>query len=250
MHISVIYTLLSVVLVSLVSFIGALTLFLNREKVQSLLTMFLGLSVGTLLGASILHLLPQALEKNGDYNNNVGILILLGVIVFFALDNLIHWHHSHHFSTTEKPNVAFLNVFGDGLHNFMDGLIIAGSYMISIPLGITTTIAVIIHEIPQELADFGVLIYSGMKTGRALLLNFYSAAIAIVGAIIGLVFGAESDVFLKLILPFGTGAFIYIGCSNLIPELMGKKIALKNRLSNMLFICIGLVIMYLLVFLE
>ncbi len=249
-----VFAIASVVLVSLVSFVGAVTLFLNRERVKTILTVFVGLSVGTLLGGAIFHLLPEALEKNGGYSYGLGFLILLGVIVFFALDNLIHWHHSHNLpekhSVTEKPNVAFLNFFGDGVHNFMDGLIIAGSFMISIPLGITTTLAVILHEIPQELADFGVLIYSGLKTGRALMLNFYSATLAILGASIGLLFGSQSDIFLKLILPFGVGSFIYIGCSNLIPELIGTKVPLKNRIFNMLFIITGLVIMYLLVFLE
>ena len=182
------------------------------------------LSAGTLFGDAFLHLLPEAVEESG-FTLTISLTLLAGVITFFTIEKLIHWNHCHisngdHKHAKSHPStIAPLNIIGDAVHNFMDGLIIAGSYMVSIPVGIATTIAVILHEIPQEMADFGVLLYSGSSRRRALWFNFLSAVMAVLGAAVGLIIGESSKTFQEILLPFAAGGFLYIAGSNLIPEL-------------------------------
>jgi zinc and cadmium transporter len=249
----ILYTIISVIVVSLISLIGAATL-LKKYKSDKFLLMLVSLSAGTLFGGAFLHLLPEAVEMNG-FGLKISLLLLAGVVVFFLLEKFIHWHHCHppekHLKAkhSHKSNaIAPLNLFGDAIHNFLDGLIIAGSYLISVPAGIATTVAVIFHEVPQEIADFGVLLYSGLSKWKALLLNFASAAVAIVGAIIGLILGSKSAMFVELILPFAAGGFVYIAGSNLIPELH-KECELKDSLWHFLMLIIGILIMVALLFL-
>jgi len=166
----------------------------------------------------------------------------------------VHLHHHHTISTKKKKDkgtshIAPLNLVADGMHNFLDGLIIAGSYLVSIPAGIATTIAVILHEVPQEIADFGVLLYSGLSKTRALLLNFLSATVSIFGAIIGLVIGSSSQEFILSLLPFAAGGFIYIAGSNLIPELH-KEYNLKDSFLHLFALVLGIGIMVSLLFLK
>ena len=250
------YTIISVIVVSLVSFVGIITLFFRKKKIDSLLLILVSISAGTLFGGAFFHLIPEAVEESGSFSVSISFLILAGIIIFFLLDKLIHWKHSHtessliHTTKENKPSMAYLNLLGDGFHNFLDGLIIAGSYLVSIPTGIATTIAVVIHETPQEIADFGVLMYSGLSKWKALLFNFFSATLAIAGAIVGLILGTQSEIFMVAIVPFAGGAFIYIAGSNLIPELLRKNHGLKILLQQFLAFVVGIIIMYGLLFLE
>ncbi len=237
---TILYTIVSVTIVSLVSFVGIITLFFRKKKIERLLLTLVSISAGTLFGGAFFHLIPGAVEESGSFSVSISFLILAGIVIFFLLDKLIHWGHSHtessliHTTKENKPSMAYLNLLGDGLHNFLDGLIIAGSYLVSIPTGIATTIAVVIHETPQEIADFGVLMYSGLSTWKALLFNFFSATLAIVGAIVGIILGVRSEVFIGAIMPFAGGAFVYIAGSNLIPELLRKNYGLKILLQQFL----------------
>lgn len=244
----ILYTLISVLLVSLVSLIGIATLFWKKKNQDEFLLLLVSLSAGTLFGGAFLHLLPEAVEKSG-FTLQISLLLLAGVLIFFLLEKFIHWHHCH--TPTEQvskhlahhpTHLAPLNLLGDGLHNFIDGLVIAGSYFVSIPVGIATTIAVIVHEIPQEFADFGVLLYSGLSKSRALFFNFLSAALAIIGAVVGLFIGVRSETFVHLILPFAAGGFVYIAGSNLIPELH-KECGLKDSFWHFFVLVIGILIM-------
>jgi len=250
------YTIISVIVVSLVSFVGIITLFFRKKKIDRLLLILVSISAGTLFGGAFFHLIPEAVEESGSFSVSISFLILAGITIFFLLDKLIHWRHSHtessliHTTKENKPSVAYLNLLGDGFHNFLDGLIIAGSYLVSIPTGIATTIAVVIHETPQEIADFGVLMYSGLSKWKALLFNFFSATLAIVGAIVGLILGTQSEIFIAAIVPFAGGAFVYIAGSNLIPELLRKNHELKILLQQFLAFIVGIIIMYGLLFLE
>jgi len=264
---TILYTILSVILVSLVSFVGVFSFSLNILRQKKILLFLVSLSAGTLFGSVFFHLLPEIVEEQ-SYTLFIGTLILLGILTFFILEKVIHWHHCHgHFlqnkkhthhtphlehnskQTSNKENIAWLNLCGDGLHNFMDGLVIAGSYLISIPTGIATTLAVVIHELPQEFADFGVLIYSGFSTKKALFLNFLSAFVAILGAIVGLFFASKSPFFLNLILPFTAGGFLYIAGSNLIPELH-KDCTATESFWHFVALVIGMLLMFALTFLE
>lgn len=251
----VVYTLLSVFIVSLISLIGVFSLFFKRSNEKIFLLVLVGLSAGALFGDAILHLLPQAVQENG-FTPLISLYVLLGVIVFFILEKLVHWHHCHGLPASEThkghehpKHIATMNLVGDALHNSLDGFIIAASYLVSIPLGIATTIAVILHEVPQEIADFGILLYSGLTKKKALLYNFLSAATAILGAIFGLILGSKSSLFVSVMVPFSAGAFLYIAGSNLIPELQ-KEVSLKQSALHVLAMIVGIAIMVGLLFLE
>jgi len=247
------YTIVSVIIVSLVSFVGIITLFFNKKKIENLLLALVSVSAGTLFGSAFFYLIPGAVEKEGSFSISISFLILTGITIFFLLDKLIHWKHHHAESslihTGEKSHsMAHLNLIGDGFHNFLDGLIIAGSYLVSIPTGIATTISVVIHEVPQEIVDFGVLTYSGLSRWKALFFNFLSAILAIVGAIVGIIFGAQSETFIRIVVPFAAGAFIYIAGSNLIPELLRKNHELKTLIQRFIAFIVGIALMYGLLF--
>lgn len=256
MVMTTLYTIISVIIVSLVSLVGIITLFFRKKKIELLLLTLVSISAGTLFGGAFFHLIPEAVEESGSFSVSISFLILAGIIIFFLLDKLIHWKHSHtesslmHITKENKPSMAYLNLLGDGFHNFLDGLIIAGSYLVSIPTGIATTIAVVIHETPQEIADFGVLMYSGLSKWKSLLFNFFSATLAIAGAIVGLILGAQSEIFTTAIVPFAGGAFVYIAGSNLLPELLRKNHGLKISLQQFLAFIVGIVVMYGLLFIE
>ncbi|MFA4833949.1 MAG: ZIP family metal transporter [Patescibacteria group bacterium] len=237
------YTFLSVIIVSLLSFIGALSLALNPEKLKKITIFFVSLSAGTLLGDSFIHLLPE-MVKEKDYSPSVWLWVLGGIIVFFILEKIVCWRHCHIPTSIEHPHhLGPMNLIGDGLHNFIDGLVIAGSFLINPPLGLATTLAIVAHEIPQEIGDFGVLIHAGYSRAKALLFNFCSALLAVFGALIALLVGPQTENFSAFIIPFTAGGFIYIATADLIPELK-KESRFWQSLSQLLSILLGLGIMF------
>ena len=254
------YAIISVIIVSLVSIIGVITLSLGEKRLHKILLILVSLSAGTLMGGAFLHLLPEAVGEQG-FTLTVSFSILAGVLVFFLMEKWIHAHHyeplPHELSHLQhephvylhKEHIGFLTLVGDGMHNLIDGLVIAGAYLVSIPAGVATTIAVVLHEVPQEMADFGVLLYSGFSKWKALFYNFLSAATAILGAIIGLVLGARSEAFVLIILPFAAGGFIYIAGSTLIPELH-KECGWKESLWHIIAFIVGIALMWGILLLE
>jgi zinc and cadmium transporter len=254
----VIYTILSVILVSLVSLVGIVSLLLKKD-LKNYLLILVSLSAGTLFGGAFLHLLPEAVEING-FTVTISLLLLAGVLTFFILEKFIHWRHCHVSEDNHNDehtiehlahnpsHIAPLNLLGDVIHNLLDGLVIAGSYLVSIPAGLATTVAVILHEVPQEIADFGVLLHSGLSKWKALFYNFLSAAAAILGAVVGLMLSSKSEMFISYILPFAAGGFVYIAGSNLIPELH-KKCDFKESFWHFIALFVGIALMYILTFL-
>jgi zinc and cadmium transporter len=244
-----VYILLSVLIVSLVSVIGILFIFLKKNTLNSLIIFFVSLSVGSLLGGAFLHLIPEAFGEAGSILKT-SFLVLGGIIIFFIIENYIHWRHCHIPTSSKHPHhLGTMNIIGDGLHNMIDGLVIAAAYFVNIPLGIVTTLAVIIHEIPQEIGDFGVLLYAGYSKKKALFFNFLSALTAILGALIGILFIGTSSNFASIIIPLAAGGFLYIAGSDLIPEIH-KNQEKKFPLKNLIGILLGILIMYGLTFLE
>jgi len=246
---AVLYTLISVILVSLISVVVIIPFLLKKKISQRWLLVLLSLSVGALLGGVFIHLLPEAMSEG--YSLSIAINVLLGFLVFFVLEKFIHFHHNKkcadgHCGHTHAYHLAPLNLIGDGIHNFLDGLVIAGSYLVSVPLGIAATISIIFHEVPQEIADFGVLLYSGMSKMKALLFNL-SAATAILGAIVGLVFGSGG--FTHFIIPFAAGSFIYIAASNLVPELH-RHCKFVDIILHLVAIIVGIFVMFLVTLVE
>jgi zinc and cadmium transporter len=246
---TVVYALLSVLIVSLISLIGIFSLLIKQELLDKILLLLVSLSAGSLFGGVFFHLFPEIIEEQG-YNLFVGIFFLSGILFFFILEKFVHWRHCHKHDCLEHPHhLAIMNLVGDGVHNFVDGLVISTSYLANIPLGISTTIAVIAHEVPQEIGDFGVLLYAGWSKTKALAFNFFSALLAVLGAAVGLMLGLKSEFFVQLILPFAAGGFLYIAGSDLLPELH-KNTKLKESIFHFLALILGIILMYGLSFLE
>ncbi len=218
---------------SVLSMIGAVSLSLKPKTLEKLLGLLVAFSAGSLLGGAFLHLLGESLELM-SFDEAVLILIA-GFCLFFIMERFFKWHHCHKTSKCETHPFTYLILVGDGLHNFIDGLIIAASFLVSVPAGFLTTAMVIGHEIPQELGDFGVLIYGGLEKKKAILYNFLSQLTAVLGGIIGF-FLSQSGVTIDFLLPFAAGGFIYIATSDLIPELHKEPDTRKSALSFIVFV--------------
>ncbi|MFH1451047.1 MAG: ZIP family metal transporter [bacterium] len=235
------YTITSVVIVSVISLVGFFAISFKKERLDKALSLFVSFAVGGLLGDAFIHLIPESFA-NIESELYVSLLIILGMIIFFVLEKFICWHHCRVTSPEQHRHpVATMNLIGDGIHNALDGVVIAVSYMVSIPLGIATSLAVIFHEIPQEIGDFGVLIYAGFSKKKALLFNLFSALAAVIAAVIALAIGPEIEGYSFIFLPITAGGFIYIAGSDLIPELhreTKKEIAVWQFLSILLGIAI------------
>ena len=188
------YSIISVLIVSILSLIGIFTLFLRENHLKNSLLFLVSFSAGALFGDAFIHLIPEAFEDG--LGIRLPLYILSGIMTFFILEKFIHWRHCHVPTSKKHPHpFAFTNLIGDGLHNFIDGLLIGGSYLVNIPLGIATTLAVILHEIPQEIGDFGVLLHAGLTKTKALFYNFISAILAILGAVIAILVGSNISGF-------------------------------------------------------
>lgn len=236
------WILMSTISVSMISFIGILTLFIKEKLFERILLTFVSLSAGGLIGSAFLHLLPEAIEEFATFNTFF--YTLIGFILFFFIEKFLHWRHCH----VEKcpiHTLAYMNLLGDSIHNFIDGLIIAASFITNIPLGITATLAIILHEIPQEIGDFSVLVYAGLKKSKALFLNFIVAIVAIFGGIFGYFLSTYMESFIVFLIPFAAGGFIYIASSDLVPEIRKEVNLKKSSVSFGIFI-IGILIMYML----
>ncbi|MBI2639237.1 ZIP family metal transporter [Candidatus Peregrinibacteria bacterium] len=243
------FVLGSVIVVSLISFIGLLGFQAENDRMRPFLLVLVSFSAGALLGDVFIHLLPEAVEEKG-LTLPLSLWILGSILVFFVLEKFIHWHHCHLPEAHQhmKP-LAFMNLVGDGLHNFIDGAMIAGSYLISLPLGFATTIAVALHEIPQEIGDFGVLIHAGLQKSKVVFLNFISALTAILGAVIVLGLGVSSASVTGILTPFTVGGFLYIAGTDLIPELHKETNPVSSLIQLISFIG-GIAVMLALLLIE
>lgn len=213
--------LIAVLIVSLVSVLGIL-IFFRKKTLNRILFFLVSFAAGTLLGAAFLDLLPEALE--GGFKESVPIFILLGILSFFVLEKFLYWHHHHTGHEHEEVHgFTYLNILGDGIHNFLDGVVIAVSFMNNTSLGIVTTIAIIAHEIPQEIADFSILIYGGFSRAKALVCNFLVALTAVAGALAAYFFSSAIENSSVFMTSLAAGGFIYIASTDLIPEIHKEK---------------------------
>lgn len=237
-----IYSLVSVLIVSCASVFGVLTIVFKQYYLKGFLLFMVSFAAGTLLGDVFLHLLPE-LVSGSDFNLSMSLSIILGILMFFVLEKVVHWRHCHLPETQEHTHpLAIMNLVGDALHNFIDGALIAGSYLLSIPVGIATTIAVLFHEIPQEMGDFSVLLHSGMKVKKALFLNFMSALSALLGVLLVLAAGISAETTVQYIIPVTIGGFLYIANADLIPELH-KDVKVTNSIIQLISIILGVCVM-------
>jgi len=244
-----IYSLISVLIVSFASLLGVLTIVFKQYYLKGFLLFMVSFAAGTLLGDVFLHLLPELVSES-DFSLSMGLSIILGILIFFVLEKVVHWRHCHMAVTKEHIHpLAVMNLVGDALHNFIDGALIAGSYLLSIPVGIATTIAVLFHEIPQEMGDFSVLLHSGMKVKKALFLNFMSALSALLGVLLVLAAGLSAEATTEYIIPITIGGFLYIANADLIPELH-KDVKVSNSIIQLISIVFGVAVMGALLFLP
>jgi len=246
-----IYALLSVMVVSGISLIGVTTLALNERRLGNALFFLVALSVGALFGDVFIHILPELFSSVAE-SSNLTLFILLGLLIFFILEKFLHWRHHHHLENCEHDTVhplGYLNLISDGLHNFIDGIVIGVSYLVSVEIGFATTLAVILHEIPQEIGDFAILRQSGFTSRQALIFNLLSASLAIAGVITAIFLGTRADVFAPIALALAAGGFLYIAGSDLVPELH-KTTDLKKSGLQLLAIAVGIIIMFLLTLIE
>uniref|UniRef100_A0A7C3YSM7 ZIP family metal transporter n=1 Tax=candidate division WOR-3 bacterium TaxID=2052148 RepID=A0A7C3YSM7_UNCW3 len=229
-------TLLSTIVVSLLSLIGIFFILLKEKTLNLLLSHLIAFAGGVLFGVAFLHLLPEAMENNEPFP--IFLLFLIGFLTFYLLERFLLWHHCHKKECPTHP-FTYLNLYGDGLHNFIDGLIIAGGYLSSITSGIFLTIATIVHELPQEIGDFSLLLYGGFSKRKALFFNFLSALTAVLGAIFGFFLFSQFVSLLPYLLSYAAGNFTYIAASDIIPELH-KEENLKKSFLSFLFFLFGL----------
>ena len=211
-------TLAAVAVISLLSLTGAVVAIGREAMLRKALIVLIAFAAGALLGDAFLHILPEVAESESGFGMKTSVSILAGVVAFFILEKILHWHHAHIPHKEVLHPVAITNLVGDGLHNLIDGAIVAGAFLSSQELGLATAVAVTLHEIPQELGDFGILVHAGMKPKKALAMNFLSALASIAGAVIVLATAGSIEIE-SLLLPFTAGAFVYIASTDLIPEL-------------------------------
>src|SRR3989344_4273389 len=236
------YAFLSVLAVSALSLVGAFTLTLKEKVLKSLIFVLVSMSAGALFGDAFIHLIPEAFS-GALSPDRASLYLLIGILFFFMLEKFLHWRHSHGIdeesgetgSTHDhsKKNVGIMVLVGDAIHNLIDGVIIGASFLVSVEVGVATTLAVALHEIPQEIGDFGLLIHSGLSRGTALLFNFLSGLASL----------------LALALAFAAGGFVYIAGSDLVPEIQKTK-ELKKSLIQVLSMVVGILAMMLLLYFE
>jgi len=204
--------------ISAISLVGGMGLVVGARTLDRYLILIISFAAGALLGDAFLHLLPEVSESEAGFDLTASLSLLTGVIAFFVLEKGLHWHHSHVPHEEVLHPVAVSSLVGDALHNFVDGAIVAASFIVDPALGVATAIAVALHEIPQELGDFGILVHAGMTPRRALLLNFLTGLAAVLGAVLTMLFANTADLE-RYLIPFTAGAFVYIASTDLIPEL-------------------------------
>ena len=246
---STLYTLIATVLVSLSSFIGIFTISLNEKTLHKVLTILVAYSAGTIMGAALFDLLPEAVKLVDEAL--VYPIVAFGFVFFLLLERTIYWYHGHGHGHEfgdkgeSTKGFAYLNLLGDFVHNFIDGMIIAASFANSVTVGVTAAIAVVFHELPQEMGDYGILVYAGMERRKALMLNFLAATSVVVGGIFGSFFLGMVENLEGYMVAFSAGAFIFLSASELIPE-MHEENDRGRALIQLMVLILGMLTIYML----
>ncbi|WP_435358267.1 ZIP family metal transporter [Haloarchaeobius sp. DFWS5] len=233
--------------ISLVAWVGVFSLFVRRERLDRILLLLVALAAGSLVGGAFFHLLPRALAES-DQDDVVFILVVVGFCVFYVLEAFVHWHH-HHETVHERDAVTTLVLVSDAVHNFVDGLVIAGAFLVGPPVGLATALAIALHEIPQEIGDFGVLVYGGYEPRQALVLNYLTQVTVVLGGVVGIVVGSAVASVPWLLLAFASGSFLYIASSDLVPEIK-RDTSLRRSLRNFGVFVAGICLLYGVTFVE
>jgi zinc and cadmium transporter len=243
--------LVAVALISLLSLVGVVAISLREATLDRVLFVLLSFSAGTILGTAFLDLLPEAVEVSGHLSLTA-LYLTLGFAGFFFLERFVYWFHGHVHGYDQREVIderigmrdfVYLNLLGDGIHNLIDGMIIAASFLSGVPVGLAATVAVVFHELPQEIGDFGVLVYGGFTRFRALLFNFASALTAVVGVLLSNYFALHIQNFLGILLAAAAGGFIYIAAAELIPE-MQKEQDVRRSIGQFTLFLLGIALIW------
>lgn len=220
-------------LMSAIALIGSVTLLLRRETLDRLVTPLVAFAAGSLLGGAFFHMLPASTEAGLSVARSA-LWLMVGFTAFMALEQLLHWHHCHRAATDCKEPLTYLVLLGDGLHNFLGGLGVGGVFLLDVRLGIAAWLAAAAHEVPQELGDFGVLVHGGWTRSQALMFNLISGLSFLVGGLVA--YAASTAVDISALVPFAAGNFVYIGASDLVPEVNKHDSAKVNVLHFVAFV--------------
>jgi len=232
--------ILATFVVSLISLIGIFTISASKKFLSKITIFLVSFSAGTMMGGAFLHLLPEAAENFSTKDLNL--IVLFSFVSFLLIEKALHWRHCHK-QNCSVHSFGYVNIVGDGVHNLIDGLIIAASFVTSPALGVTTTIAIMFHEIPQEIGDYGVLIHAGFSRKKAIVFNFLSAITSIGGGVLGYLAAGKIDWLANALIPFAAGGFLYIAASDLIPEIRKEK-QIKKSVANLALFAAGIVLLY------
>jgi zinc and cadmium transporter len=266
---------LMILVIGLFSLVGIFMISLKDKTLDSILFVLIAFATGTILASALFDLIPEALHHLEELNSEgpnlseslLFTLVVIGYVSFFILERFFYWFHGHahqrenelvcydHFDETidasiardkNIKNFALLNLIGDGLHNFLDGVIIMVAFLSGIGNGVVVTLAVLFHEFPQEIGDFGILLYGGFTKKKALLFNFISGMIAILGGFFALFLSGAVETFNFFFLAFSGGGFLYLASTELMPELIKQKDLKKSVIQALIFIA-GLILIMMLV---
>lgn len=223
--------LLGGILMSAIALVGGVTLLLSQSTVKKLLLPLVAFAAGSMIGGAFFHMIPAALAamKVSTAFRSVA----LGFLIFFALEQILHWHHCHRADAECRKPLTYLILIGDGLHNFLGGLAIAGVFLLDARLGVAAWVAAALHEIPQELGDFAVLVQGGWKPRNALLWNVLSGSTFLVGGLVA--YAASRRIDVTWLVPLAAGNFLYIGASDLVPEVNRSESLGTNLLHFVVF---------------
>lgn len=241
MNSEIINGIIATALISSVSIIGIISFKIGFKNLNKLSHLFVSFAIGALLGNAILHIIPEVYES---YDSTItSLAILLGILIFYSLEQFLRWRHCHDDCEGHNKPIAVINIIGDSLHNFLDGILIATSFMVSTEMGIATSLAILLHEIPQEIGDFGVLVHAKWEMHKIIKINLISAGFAFLGLFIGFLFNNLYDGLSGFLLPLTAGGFLYLACSDLIPDLHSKNdITITKRIIHLLLIVVGITI--------
>lgn len=230
------------ILISLISLVGIFGFKLKKNLLREELMTLVGLAAGALLGDAFLHLLPESIELNGVKTS--GLMIIGGMLIFFALEKFLKWRHCHNTECQPEHKIATMSLIADGIHNLIDGLVIGASFMNSIQLGMATSIAVLMHEIPQEIGDLAILIHSGLPLKKAAFLNLLSGSLSLLGVIIVWTLGGQGK-WQNILIPITAGGFIYLAASDLIPEMHRHENKIKESFWQLITVGMGVGLLFL-----
>lgn len=238
--------IIATLLISSISLSAIFFLFFKKDILNRMTLLLVALSAGSFIGGAFLHLLPEAANKMDA--EKMFTLVMFSFIIFFLMEKVLHWRHCHK-DNCKVHAFAYVNLIGDTVHNFIDGLIIGGSFLLDFQLGVASTLMIALHEIPQEIGDFAVMLHAGLERKKALFLNFLVALSVIFGGVFAYFASSHLENLMAYLLPFAAGGFLYIAASDLIPEIK-KHATMKELINSFLMFLLGILLMYLVKFFE